>query len=462
MAPRINEYLDPGRCPGEKPSLDEMAVATRELHEGVDAAIRRAGVAYLHPESPTINLDLLGSARMTTWQESKASYVFEGTSCWSELNPVYARYGAEPTRKLLAEVRQLEKAPGAVLTDCGMQACALLFDVLVRPDTHAVLMRQVYNKTRKYLERVCERVKARWTIVDDGDQDALDAAVQLETVLVFAETFSNPLTRAVNPAQLGAWAVRTRKERAPRLRLVLDHTIASPWALKRRPLEQEGIDFVVASGTKSLGGQDRDLWGYVASGDADVLNEVMDLQAMRGGILDWRRASAILAGLPAARTAWERRCQSAAKIAAFLARHPVVGEVFHPSLPTHPDRACIQEHYDFFGSLLSLRLAEGDEADAKHFADVLATCGVLRYALSFDGPTTKVNHHRTVSEYFTPAEEIARMGIEGIIRLGIGIEEPDDIMACLNWALWNFRSVSPQEVRRWQQDRSEELGLPTT
>jgi len=436
-----------------------MAAATRRLHEAIDKAMRRSGVPYLHPESPTLQLDLLGSERMTAWQEGKASYLFMGEGCWSELPQIYARYGVETTRRLLAEVRRLENAQGAVLADCGMQACSLLFDVLLKPRAHAVLCRQIYNKTKKYCEWLSARLGGSVTIADDGDYEAIEAAVQPGTSLVFAETYTNPLLRAVDPERLGKLVTGLRKTRAAGLRLVIDNTIASPWGTSRPLLDSEGVDFVVASGTKSLGGQDRDLWGYIASNRLDTLNEIMDLEAMRGGILDWRRAEAILEGLPRARECFERRSRSASRVAAFLARHGRVSEVHHPSLESHPDRAVVDRYYSLHGSLLSFRIEGADEDEAKHFCDVLAMTIVPRYALSFDGLVTKLNHHRTVSEYFTPVEELQRAGIDRLVRLGVGLEEPEDIVACLNWALWHYKEVSPSAVAQWQAARVRDLGI---
>ncbi len=456
---QIRDYLDPTCSPATRPSLSAMSPATRTLHESIDRAIRRSGIPYLHPEGPTLQLDLLGSERMKVWQEGKASFLFDGEGCWSELPQVYARYGVETTRKLLSEVRRLENARGAILTDCGMQACALLFDILLKPGTHALLMRQVYNKTRKYCEFLASRLRSEVTIVDDGDLEAMEAEVRPETVMIFAETYTNPLTRAVDPERLGSLVAQRRQERSPGLRLVLDDTIASPWGSARPLLDWPGVDFVVASGTKSLAGQDRDLWGYVASNRCDSLNELMDLQAMRGGILDWRRAEAILEGLSKARENFERRSQTASRVARFLASHPRVSEAHHPSLPSHPDRAVIHRHYKLFGSLLSFRLKDADEEQARHFSDVLATSIVPRYALSFDGLTTKLNHHRTVSEYFTPVAELERAGIDRLVRVGIGLEEADDIIACLNWALWHHESVSAEEVAGWQAARALDLGI---
>jgi cystathionine beta-lyase/cystathionine gamma-synthase len=85
---------------------------------------------------------------------------------------------------------------------------------------------------------------------------------------------------------------------------------------------------------------------------------------------------------------------------------------------------------------------------------VLVSCGVPRYALSFDGLATKVNHHRTVSEYFTPVDQLAALGIDRLIRLGIGIEDADDLIACLNWALHHEQSITPDDLRMWRSTRS--------
>ena len=454
----LEEYLDPQSCPAERPRLENMHASTSTLHEGIDKAIRSSGTPYLNPEGKTLQLDLLGSPNMVAWQESKLAAMFE-EECWSELPQVYARYGTETTARLLGEVRKLEGARAAVLTDCGMQACALLFDVLIENGAHAIIMRQSYNKTRLYLQKLCERVGAEFTLMDDGDYEALEAAIKENTCLIFAETYTNPLMRALDPARMGSLVLEKRATGCPRLRLIVDNTIATPWGPSKPLLAQDGVDFVVASGTKALGGQDRDLWGYVASDNTEALNQVMDLQAMRGGILDWRRAEALLEKLPEAEAAYERRCAGAAKVAGMLASHPRVSEVFHPSLEDHVDSAVIASHYRLPGSLLSFRLEGADEEQTKRFCDVLATCVILRYALSFDGLATKLNHHGTVSEYFTPPEELGRLGIDRLVRIGVGLEEADDLIACLNWALWHHERVSAEDIESWRESRSRDLGI---
>ncbi len=452
----LSAWLDPAGCPAERPSLSVMAPETRRLHDEIDAHARRTGIPYLHPHEPTVQLDLLGSTRAIAWQEGKASFLFASEGCWSELPHLYARYGTTATAALIAHLKQLEQASAALVCDSGMQATALVFDTLMVPGGHAVLMRQVYNKTRSYLEWLAQRVGGSVTIVDDGDVDALVKAIRADTRFVFAETYTNPLLRAQDLDALRK-VITDARAVAPGVKLVIDSTIATPWAFKS-PLLDQGVDVVVASGTKALGGQDRDLWGYIATRDSQIANAIMDLMAMRGGILDWRRAAAIVPGLDDAERAHARRSASATRVAAFLAAHPKVSEVFHPSLPTHPDATAIARLYVRAGSLLSFRVRDADEERTRHLADVLATTVVVRYALSFDGLTTKVNHHRTVSEYFTPPEQLRRNGFDRLIRLAIGLEDPDDICAALNWTLHHGEAISPADVEAWQRTRMAVLG----
>jgi methionine-gamma-lyase len=402
-----------------------MGAETRALHEAVDA-----NAPFLHPSRRTIQRDLGSSHEVAAWQEAKAKFVADKQGVWSQLPHLYARYGTPGTGELIAALRRLEGARAALVTDSGMQAVALVTDALVQRGGHAVAMRQVYNKTRTFIEHSARRVGAEVTLVDDGDHAALAAALRPTTRMVFAETFTNPLTRAQDVPALAALVAA----RAPAAHLVIDSTIATPWAF-RTPLLTRGARVVIGSLTKALGGQDIALGGYIATDDSELANQVMDLVAMRGGILDDERAQRIALGLPAAERAFARRCETAARVAGFLAAHPRVAQVFHPSLPGHPDAAVIARDYLRTGSLLAFRVAGADELRHRHVADVLVSCGVLRYALSFDGLATKVNHHRTVSEYFTSEELVLRLGIDRLIRLGIGIEDPEDLIACLNWAL---------------------------
>jgi cystathionine beta-lyase/cystathionine gamma-synthase len=451
----LKEWLDPSGCPAQRPPYEAMGEATRRLHDALDAHARRTGIPYLHPDEPTVQLDLYGSARTIAWQEGKAAFLFDSEGCWSELPHLYARYGTTATTQLIKRMKEIEHAGCALVCDSGMQATALVFDALMRPGSHAILMRQIYNKSRSYMHWLAERVGGSVTIVDDGEFETLRKAITPATTVVFSETFTNPLVRAQD---LAAWKAVLREARrsAPNLRWVMDSTIATPWAF-RQPLLEQGVDVVVAAGTKAMGGTDRDLWGYIATNDSQLANSMMDLLAMRGGILDWRRATAILSTLDQSDAMHARRSATATRIAEFLAAHPKVIEVFHPSLPMHRDADAIARHYVRHGSLLSFRVQGADEAQTRHYADVLATCIIVRYALSFDGLATKVNHHQTVSEYFTRPAELARNGFDRLIRLAVGIEDADDIIAALNWTLHHGHEVSKADIEAWQRDRIAHL-----
>jgi cystathionine beta-lyase/cystathionine gamma-synthase len=125
-----------------------MSAGTRALHDALDDHARRTGLPYLHPDEPTVQLDLFGSARAIEWQEAKAAFLFASEGCWSELPHLYARYGTTATAALIARLKDIEQAGAVLVCDSGMQATALTFDALMTPGSHAVLMRQIYNKTR--------------------------------------------------------------------------------------------------------------------------------------------------------------------------------------------------------------------------------------------------------------------------------------------------------------------------
>jgi cystathionine beta-lyase/cystathionine gamma-synthase len=436
----IADWLDPSRCPAERPPRALMGERTRELHEALDRH-----PPWLHPEHRTIQRDLGGSPEVVAWQEAKLAFMLRGDGAWSELPHLYARYGTPNTARLIGELRALEGAAAAFVTDCGMQAFALVVDALLAPGDHAVVLRQVYNKTKSFLEWSAKRIGASITFVDDGDPSAVAAAVTPTTKLVFAETFTNPLMRAQDvPALVAA---------AGKARLIIDSTIATPWAFAT-PLLAQGVAIVIGSLTKALGGRDLGLGGYIATNDAELGNQIMDLIAMRGGILDEARAGIVVDHLAEASRLHARRCVTAATVARFLAAHPRVERVFSPSLPDHPDAATIARDYLRTGSIVAFRVRGADELRHRHVADVLVSCGVLRYALSFDGLATKVNHHKTVSEYFTPPEVVARAGIDRLVRLGIGIEDADDLIACLNWTLAHEATIGAAELERWRTSRS--------
>ena len=452
-------YLDPQSCPAEPPPLDRMAKSTRRLHSAIDQRIRTTGIPYLHPQGPSVPIDLFGGQAMVEWQEEKGAATLLSQKCWSTLSPIYGRYSTVPSRKLIEKIVRLESAAGALVTDCGMQATALVQDVLVEPGSHVLMSRQVYNKTKAYLKWAAERLLAEAELVEEITPETLQEKVKENTGMVFAETYTNPTLSALDPSKVSRTIEDLRKVRAPNLRMVVDNTVATPWGVKRPLLEYPGIDVIVAAGTKAMSGEDRDMWGYLASRRIGFLNRAMDLQAMRGGVLSWRSAAGILSSLEQAEERFRRRCQTAGEIVSFLGKHSLVEQVYHPTADGYPDRKIIRQHYTLPASLLSFRIRGLSEEQTGHFADVLAMTVTFRYSLSFDGLVSKVNHHKTVSEYFTLAAEVEKQGIDRFVRLGVGLEDPRDLIASLNWALHRHLSIDRSEVVAWQQERRRQLGL---
>ena len=430
-----------------------LSSRTRDLHDAIDAHARRAGVAWLHPDEPTIQQDLLGGDAMIAWQEAKSAAVWAGERCWSELPPVYARYGTRGSGALIAGLRGVYGANAAVVVDSGMQAVGALADAWLGPGARVVLVGQVYNKTRSLLSWACGRLGGGVIEVGHGDLDRLDAALDGDVAMVFWEHATNPLLRVHD-----AGAMITRIRARSSARIAVDDTICTAWG-PRVGLLQAGADVVLGAGTKALSGDDTALWGYLVADQPALLNPVMDVVAMRGGALDGARAARIAAGLEAAGPRFAARCASADHVAAWLAAHPAVERVWHPSLADHPDHAVAARDLARCGSLMSFRVRGLDDDGHRHLADVIAMTGVIRYALSFDGLVTKVNHHTTVSEYFTPPPALRRQGLDRLIRLGIGVEHPDDLVACLGWALEVAPSVSRADVAAWAAARGAALGL---
>jgi cystathionine beta-lyase/cystathionine gamma-synthase len=430
-----------------------LSAVTRDLHDAIDDHARRSGVAWLHPSSPTLQRDLLGGDAMIAWQEGKSAAVWRGETCWSELPPVYARYGTDGSRALIAGLRSLYEAAGALVVDSGMQAVGVLADGLLAPGAHVVIVGQVYNKTRSLLAWATARLGGSLTEVPHGDLARLAEACQEQTALVFWEQCTNPLLRVHDVAAM----VAVIRERCG-ARIAADDTISTVWG-PRSPLLGQGVDVVLGAGTKALGGEDTALWGYVVSNQPALLNPLMDVVAMRGGALDGPRAAAIAAGLDRAAAAFVRRSESAVRVATWLAAQDAVEHVWHPSVADHPDHAVAGRDLARQPSLLSFRVRGLDDDGHRHLADVIAMTGVVRYALSFDGLVTKVNHHTTVSEYFTPPPVLRRQGLDRLVRLGVGVEDAADLIACLGWALGAAPQLSRGEVVAWAAARSEALGL---
>ena len=246
----VAKWLDPGACPLGRPPLDSMDPATRELHAALDAHARRSGLPYLHPDEPTVQLNLFGSQHVeSNGRKGRPPACFSARRAGRPCRRSTRAMTHPATGALIARLRDLEHARAALACDSGMQATALVFDVLMaRAAMPCSCGRSTTRPAATWNGWLPGSVAFSCTIVDDGDWDGLEGAIGPQTAFVFAERFTNPLVRAQDIARLVA-GVAAARERAPGLRLVIDSTIATPWAFWA-PLLDQGVDVVLGSGTR--------------------------------------------------------------------------------------------------------------------------------------------------------------------------------------------------------------------
>ena len=332
----------------------------------------------------------------------------------------YSRYGNPTVRSFEDAVADLEGAESAQAFASGMGAISSLILALCSSGDHIVAQRQLFSSTALLFQGVCPRFGIDVTLVDGTEPGALAAAViPGRTVVVFVETPANPALQLVD---LDALA----ELRGP-LRVV-DSTFAGP--MVQRPLEH-GCDLVMHSATKGLAGHNDATLGVLAGAD-DLIQWIWSYSTIHGATASPYDSHNALRGIRTLPVRARQQSESAQRVAEFLERHPVVGRVFYPGLDSHPQRAVAKRQMANGGSMVSFELIGGWEA-GRRFAESVT---LAHLAPSLGGPETLVTHPASTTAANLTAEERAAMGIDdGLIRLSIGLEHPDDIVADLTAAL---------------------------
>ncbi len=334
----------------------------------------------------------------------------------------YSRSG-NPTRDVLAEtLAGLEGGAGCVVTATGMAAVDLPLSLL-SPGDLLIAPHDCYGGTHRLLTARAKKGCFRVAFVDQNDGDALDAALADGARLVLVETPSNPLLRVVDVAEV------CRRAHAVGARVVADNTFLSP-ALQR-PLEL-GADIVVHSTTKYINGHSDVVGGAVISADPAVHDELAwwaNCLGVTGSPFD---AYLTLRGVRTLFARIERQQATADAVARVLAAHPAVRVVHYPGLASHPGHAVAARQQSGFGAMLSFELEGGVEA-----ARVLVeTLRIFTLAESLGGVESLIAHPATMTHAaMTPeARRIAGIG-DGLLRLSVGLEHQDDLIADLTDAL---------------------------
>ena len=336
----------------------------------------------------------------------------------------YART-KNPTRMAFERcIADLEGGSAGFAFASGLAAISTTLECLDH-GSHVISVDDLYGGSRRLFERVRKRsMGLEVSYLDLADLGAIEAAIRPNTRLIWVETPTNPLLKLVDLERVAAIA------RGRGIWAAADNTFASPYV--QRPLEH-GFDLVVHSTTKYLNGHS-DMVGGVAivADNADLAERLKFLQNAVGAIQGPFDSFLALRGLKTLALRMERHCASGLKIAAWLERHPKVRRVFYPGLASHPQHALAKKQMRAFGGMISAEL-NGTPDDARRF---LERCQLFALAESLGGVESLIEHPALMTHGSVPADVRAALGIsDTLVRLSVGIEDPDDLIADLDAAL---------------------------
>ena len=332
----------------------------------------------------------------------------------------YGRHGNPTVSAFERAVADLEGAEAAQAFASGMGAVSSVVLGLCSTGDHVVAQRQLYAATAQLFLGVCPRLGIDVTFVDATDPAAIaGAVVPGKTVLVYVETPANPVMQLVDLEALGT--VRGPVK-------VVDSTFAGP--LVQRPLEL-GADLVLHSATKGLAGHNDATLGVIA-GSEDLIQWIWNYHTIHGAVASPFDALNGLRGIRTLGVRSRHQSESAQRLAEFLEDHPKVERVNYPGLDSHPQRELAKRQMATGGGVLSFDVAGGWDA-GRVFVEGLR---LARMAPSLGGPETLVTHPASTTAASVSPEERAAMGIgDGLVRMSLGLEHPDDVVADVAAAL---------------------------
>jgi cystathionine beta-lyase/cystathionine gamma-synthase len=331
----------------------------------------------------------------------------------------YSRFGSPTAREFEDTIAELEGAEAGLAFASGMAAVTAVVLGLCSAGDRIVASRQLFSITAALFQMHCPRFGIDVTFVDGTDADAITAAcAERPTQLLFVETPANPTLSLVDLDALGAIRGPIK---------VVDSTFATP--VVQRPLDH-GADLVLHSATKGIGGHNDALLGVIA-GEREIVDTVWAWHSVMGGQASPFDAWNALRGVRSMFARVRQQCDTALRLARFLEGHPAVERVSYPFLESHPQHELARRQMRAGGVMVTFEVAGGMEAARK----VCESVRIARLALSLGGPETLISQPAAIVAHLTP-EERADLGIaDGLIRLSVGLEHPDDLEADLAQAL---------------------------
>jgi cystathionine gamma-synthase len=332
----------------------------------------------------------------------------------------YSRSG-NPTRTALETcLAALEGGSRAIAYASGLAAEDCLLRTVCRPGDHAIIPDDAYGGTFRIFARVLERWGVSYTSVPLGDLDAVGAALRPETSVIWCETPTNPL---LNIADIAALAGLAGEAGA---RLVVDNTFASPYL--QSPLEH-GADVVVHSTTKYLGGHSDVVGGALVVADAELGAELAYFQNAMGAVPGPFDSWLVLRGAKTLGVRMDRHCANARRVVDLLTSHDAVEQVLYPGLPDHPGHEIAAKQMRDFGGMVSFTLRDGEAAAL----EVVTKTRVFILGESLGGVESLIEHPGKMTHLSTAGSPLEVPA--NLVRLSVGIESADDLLADLSAAL---------------------------
>ena len=329
-----------------------------------------------------------------------------------------------PTRMAYERcVADLESGKHGFAFASGMAAIGTILE-LIDSGSKIVAMDDLYGGTRRLFSNVRERSAGlKFEFVDLSDGAAAEEAITDDTAMVWIESPTNPLLKLVDLEEAAALAKKSGAL------VVVDNTFATPYL--QRPLEL-GADIVMHSATKFINGHSDMVGGIVAVNDDGLAEQLAYLQNSIGAVAGPFDSFLALRGVKTLDVRMERHCKSSQQIAEWLEGHDRVERVLYPGLDSHPQHELARKQMPGYGGIVTFFINGGLE-DARRF---LERCAVFSLAESLGGVESLVDHPAIMTHASVPAEERAKLGIsDTLIRLSVGIEAVDDLVADLDQAL---------------------------
>jgi cystathionine gamma-lyase len=334
----------------------------------------------------------------------------------------YARAG-NPTRTALQEnLASLEQAKFGLCYGSGQAAQDAVIHLLEAGD-HVLLCDDVYGGTFRLFDKVFKRLGISFTRVDMTDLNKTKAEFTSKTKLVWIESPTNPLLKIIDIQKI------CELSRAHKAISVVDNTFASPYL--QNPLLL-GADIVAHSATKYIGGHSDVIGGALMLNDKEFEEKLRFIQKAVGAVPSPLDCFLLLRSTKTLHVRMERHCSNARKLTDYLVRHPKIEKVYYPGLETHPGHAIAKKQMKDFGGIISV-LVKGDVETTKKF---MMKTKVFSLAESLGGVESLANHPALMTHASIPAEQRAALGItDNLVRLSVGIEDVDDLLADLEQAL---------------------------